>query len=86
MRSIWKGPFINPKLLNMILKAKEDKKYVIKTWYRSSFILPNFIGTTLYIHNGKTFSRVFINESMIGRKLGEFCKTRKSAKHNNAKK
>ena len=76
-RSVWKGPFVE---LSLIKKAKKvsdsGRKEVIKTWSRSSTILPLMIGHTIAVHNGKTHIPVFITEQMIGHKLGEFAPTR----------
>jgi small subunit ribosomal protein S19 len=81
-RSLKKGPYINDKLLKKISKAKLEKSHKpIKTWARSSTISPDMIGVTLSIHNGKSFQDVFVTESMVGHKLGEFALTRKFAGH-----
>ncbi len=76
-RSIKKGPFVDHHLSNKIEVAiqKNDKK-VIKTWSRRSTILPEYIGLTLAVHNGRKFVPVYITENMIGHKLGEFAPTR----------
>lgn len=76
-RSLKKGPFIDGHLLKKVIKAKEagDKK-PIKTWSRRSTILPDMIGFTFSVHNGKTFIPVYITENHIGYKLGEFAPTR----------
>lgn|SRR5690606_31296365 len=81
-RSSKKGPFIDPKLLKKVLKAKEtgDKK-VIKTWARRSVISPEMVGMNFDVHNGKYFNRVFVTESMVGHRLGEFSFTRKFTGH-----
>lgn len=81
-RSLKKGPFFNIKLLkkiNLILSL--NKKKTLKTWYRSSIILPNFIGFTILVHNGKKFIPVRIKEEMVGHKLGEFSFTRNFRGH-----
>ena len=76
-RSSKKGPFIDPKLLTKINKQKQTgDKSAIKTWSRSSAISPDFVGHTLMVHQGKNFVEVFVNESMVGHKLGEFAHTR----------
>ena len=81
-RSIKKGPYVFHKLLNKVEKAKENKKKtVIKTWSRSSMIIPNMVGQTIAVHNGKTFVPVFITENMVGHKLGEFAPTRNFRGH-----
>ena len=75
-RSIKKGPYVYYKLINKVLKAKEsNKKTVIKTWSRSSMIIPDMVGETIAVHNGKTFVPVFITENMVGHKLGEISPT-----------
>ena len=76
-RSISKGPFIDAHLLKKAEKAVQtgDKK-VIKTWSRRSTVLPEFIGLTLAVHNGKKFVPVYVSENMVGHKLGEFALTR----------
>ena len=76
-RSSKKGPYIDEKLLQKILKQKENgKKEPIKTWSRSSQIAPDFVGHTLMIHIGKNFISVLIVEGMVGHRLGEFSPTR----------
>jgi len=79
-RSIWKGPFVDYKLLNKVNKSSNRSKK-IKTWARNSTVLPNFIGLTFLVYNGRKFNSVFITESMIGKKLGEFSHTRKFVGH-----
>ncbi|MEO1515269.1 MAG: 30S ribosomal protein S19 [Bacteroidota bacterium] len=81
-RSIKKGPYIYYKLLKKVAKAKDsNKKMVIKTWARSSMIIPDMVGETIAVHNGKTFVPVFITENMVGHKLGEFSPTRSFRGH-----
>lgn len=77
-RSIKKGPFVDFSLLKQIDNAKADGKSnkVIKTWSRRSTILPDFIGLTFAVHNGKKFIPVFVTDNMVGHKLGEFSLTR----------
>lgn len=76
-RSIKKGPYIFHKLLEKVEKANESgKKGVIKTWSRSSMIIPTMVGHTIAVHNGKSFIPVFVTENMVGHKLGEFAPTR----------
>jgi small subunit ribosomal protein S19 len=76
-RSSKKGPFIDPKLLNKVLGQKQSgKKSPIKTWSRACTISPDFVGHTFMVHNGKNFIEVFVNENMVGHKLGEFSPTR----------
>ena len=75
-RSVKKGPFIDEKLLSKILDMNRGgMKKVIKTWARRSTISPEFVGHTVAIHNGKQFIPVYINENMVGHKLGEFAAT-----------
>ncbi|MCB9493934.1 MAG: 30S ribosomal protein S19 [Desulfobacteraceae bacterium] len=76
-RSLKKGPFVDNSLFKKILTAQETQnKKVIKTWSRRSTILPEMVGLTLAVHNGKKFVPVFITENMVGHKLGEFSPTR----------
>ena len=76
-RSLKKGPYVYHKLLTKLDKAKaSNKKSVIKTWSRSSMIIPGMVGETIAVHNGKTFVPVFVTENMVGHKLGEFSPTR----------
>ena len=76
-RSLKKGPFVEQKLLAKIdaAVARGDKK-PIKTWSRRSMITPDFVGLTFVVHNGKTFTNVYVTENMVGHKLGEFAPTR----------
>jgi len=86
-RSAWKGPFVEPKLLVKADKVISGNKFAsIKTWSRKSTILPNFVGLTFLVHNGKTFTQVLVNEKMVGKKLGEFAPTRKFNGHGNNRK
>jgi small subunit ribosomal protein S19 len=76
-RSIKKGPFIDGHLLAKIEKAAaENSKKVIKTWSRRSTVLPEAIGLTFAVHNGRKFVPVFVSENMVGHKFGEFAPTR----------
>lgn len=76
-RSIKKGPFVDDSLLKKTeALAKSGKKEAIKTWSRRSMILPEFVGMTFAVHNGKTFVNVFVTENMIGHRFGEFAATR----------
>ena len=76
-RSLKKGPYIEAKLLRRALMAQESgSRQVIKTWSRRSTIVPELVGLTLAVHNGKKFIPVFISEDMVGHKLGEFSPTR----------
>ncbi len=76
-RSLRKGPFVDDHLLKKVLEAQDSgSRKVIKTWSRRSTILPEFIGLTFAVHNGKKFVPVYVTEDMIGHKLGEFSQTR----------
>jgi small subunit ribosomal protein S19 len=76
-RSLKKGPYIDPKLLDKVMKAQQtSNKQVIKTWSRRSTIIPEMVGFTLAVHNGRKFIPVFVSEDMVGHKLGEFSPTR----------
>ena len=81
-RSIFKGPYIEFKLLKRVEKLNQlNKKNTIKTWSRSSTIIPEMIGHTIAVYNGKQHFPVFISEQMIGHKLGEFVPTRNFRSH-----
>ena len=76
-RSTWKGPFVDGHLLKKVQKASDSSRNeVIKTWSRRSTILPEFIGLSFAVHNGKKFIPVNVTEDMVGHKLGEFSPTR----------
>jgi small subunit ribosomal protein S19 len=76
-RSIKKGPFVDGHLLKKVAAAEEGSgQRVIKTWSRRSTILPDFIGLTFAVHNGRKFVTVYVTENMIGHKFGEFAPTR----------
>ncbi|MCL5875500.1 MAG: 30S ribosomal protein S19 [Candidatus Dependentiae bacterium] len=76
-RSAGKGPYVHPSLLAKVKKVKESgKRDVIKTWSRESMVIPDFVGLTIAVHNGKKFVSVFITENMVGHYLGEFSPTR----------
>lgn len=77
-RSIWKGPFVDPSVFRLVEKAKDKKgkNAVINIRSRGSYILPDFVGLTFGVYNGKTFVPVQVSERMIGRKFGEFSPTR----------
>ena len=76
-RSLKKGPYIEQKLMNKVLMAQETRSSrVIKTWSRRSTIIPEMVGITLAVHNGRKFVPVFVSENMVGHKLGEFSPTR----------
>ena len=76
-RSVKKGPYVDYNLVNKILKMNEaGQKKIIKTWSRSSMIVPEFVGHTIAVHNGNKMIPVYISENMVGHKLGEFAPTR----------
>ena len=86
-RSLKKGPYIAPALLKKVLDArKSSSNKVIKTWSRRSTILPEMVGITFAVHNGKKFIPVFVSENMVGHKLGEFSPTRTFWGHAGGKK
>ena len=81
-RSILKGPFVDDHLLKKVLQANEVSSHkVIKTWSRRSTILPEFVGHTFAVHNGKSHLPVYVTENMVGHKLGEFAPTRTFKSH-----
>lgn len=76
-RSLKKGPYVDEKLLKKVLRAKENKdKKPIKTWARACVIVPDFIGVSIAVHDGRKHVPVYISEDMVGHKLGEFVLTR----------
>ena len=86
-RSVWKGPFVEPSLLKKIEKQKNDtSRKPIKTWSRKSTIIPDFVGSSFMIHNGRKFITITISEDMVGHKLGEFAPTRQFSGHTPADK
>ena len=81
-RSVWKGPFVDESLIKKVDKAKNDtNKKPIKTWSRKSTIIPEFIGSSFLIYNGRKFIPLTISEDMVGHKLGEFVLTRTFRMH-----
>ena len=81
-RSLKKGPFVDMKLLDKVDVMNESgKKRPIKTWSRRSMVIPDFVGHTFLVHNGREFISVFVSENMVGHKLGEFSPTRKFVGH-----
>lgn len=80
-RSLKKGPYIDQKLLKKIANLKAGDKTIIKTWSRASTIVPEMIGFTFGVHNGRVHIPVFITEDLVGHKLGEFSPTRKFVRH-----
>jgi len=86
-RSLKKGPYVFFKLERKVMANIESaKKTVVKTWSRSSMIIPEFVGQTIAVHNGRQFIPVFITENMVGHKLGEFSPTRTYRGHGGKKK
>ena len=86
-RSIKKGPFIDGHLMKKVVTAQETgSRKVIKTWSRRSDIIPEMVGLTFAVHNGKKFIPVFVSENMVGQKLGEFAPTRTFYGHIGGKK
>jgi small subunit ribosomal protein S19 len=85
-RSVKKGPFVVESLMKKVeaLNAKNEKR-VVKTWSRSSTVLPDFVGHTFAVHNGNKFIPVYVTENMVGHKLGEFAPTRLFRGHTGAK-
>ena len=76
-RSVKKGPFVDDHLMKKVVSAKESgERRVIKTWSRRSLVIPDFVGLTFAVHDGRKFIPVFVTENMVGHKLGEFAPTR----------
>lgn len=85
-RSLKKGPYVDPKLLKKVKMMQAGKeKRVIKTWSRDSTIFPEMVGLTIAIHDGRKHVPIFITESMVGHKLGEFALTRTFRSHSGKK-
>ncbi|HLC99419.1 MAG TPA: 30S ribosomal protein S19 [Patescibacteria group bacterium] len=80
-RSLKKGPYVDARLLEKISRVKPGTKTVIKTWARSSTVIPEMVGMSFAVHNGRIHIPVFITENMVGHKLGEFSPTRKFTRH-----
>jgi len=86
-RSIRKGPYVDPTLLKKVEKAKESgDRGAIKTWKRSSMVIPELVGLTIAVHDGRKFVSVFITENMVGHALGEFAPTRTFRLHSGQRK
>jgi len=86
-RSAKKGPYVAPSLMKKVEKVKESgKRETIKTWSRRSMIVPDFVGLTIAVHNGKKFVPIFITENMVGHYLGELAPTRKFVMHSGQRK
>ncbi|MBG81164.1 MAG: 30S ribosomal protein S19 [Phycisphaerales bacterium] len=84
-RSLKKGPFVDEKLYGKVMALGESGKKPIKTWARACTIVPEFVGHTFQVHNGRSFTDVFVTEDMVGHKLGEFSITRIFRGHTNKK-
>ncbi|MBN1763818.1 MAG: 30S ribosomal protein S19 [Sedimentisphaerales bacterium] len=85
-RSLRKGPFVDEKLFKKVTKQEEvGNRDPIKTWARRCTIVPEFVGYTFLVHNGKIFNKVYITEDMVGHKLGEFSPTRTFRGHSGGK-
>jgi len=85
-RSLKKGPFVQERLLNRIVKMNEaNEKKVLKTWSRASTIFPDFVGHTIAVHDGRKHVPVYVTEDMVGCKLGEFAPTRTFRGHAGSK-
>lgn len=81
-RSIKKGPFVDASVMEKVDRMNQrGEKRPIKTWSRRSMILPEFVGHTFMVHNGKVFTNVFVTENMVGHRLGEFSLTRQFRRH-----
>ena len=81
-RSLKKGPYLDPRVLKKVAALKASgKRQPIKTWSRACVISPEMVGTTFLVHNGKDFLSVFVEENMVGHRLGEFAPTRKFVRH-----
>ncbi|MDA9240847.1 30S ribosomal protein S19 [Flavobacteriaceae bacterium] len=85
-RSLKKGPYVHYSLIKKVQSNLDsNKKTVVKTWSRSSMIIPDFVGQTIAVHNGRQFVPVYVTENMVGHKLGEFSPTRSFRGHAGAK-
>ncbi len=78
-RSLKKGPYVEPSLVKQVNRT--EGRAILRTWSRRSMILPEFVGRTFHVHNGKLFMPVFVTENMVGHRLGEFAPTRKQTAH-----
>ena len=86
-RSTKKGPYVDEKLMARVLRQKQSgDREGLKTWRRPCVIVPEFVGHTFLIHNGKTFIKLFVTEEMVGHRLGEFAATRVFRGHSGRKK
>lgn len=81
-RSLKKGPYVDPRVMNKVLKVKASgKRQPIKTWSRACVISPEMVALTFLVHNGKDFLTVLVDENMVGHRLGEFSPTKKFVRH-----
>jgi small subunit ribosomal protein S19 len=86
-RSLSKGPFVDERLFGRVAKLNEaGRKEPLKTWSRRCAIVPEFVGHTFMVHNGRVFVRVYVSEDMVGHKLGEFSPTRLFRQHSGVRK
>jgi small subunit ribosomal protein S19 len=85
-RSVKKGPFVDASVLKKISMQSVDDRRPIKTWSRRSTVIPEMIGYTFSVHNGRRFLPIYINENMVGHKLGEFAPTRTFQSHSGTRK
>ena len=86
-RSLKKGPFVDEKLFGKVIRQKDTGGHEpIRTWARRCTIVPEFVGATFMVHNGKTFHKVYVTEDMVGHKLGEFSPTRIFKGHSGGRK
>jgi small subunit ribosomal protein S19 len=86
-RSVWKGPFVDGYIFDKVEKLRQSgRNDIIRTWSRRSTIMPDFVGVTFAVHNGKKFMPVYVTENMVGHKLGEFAPTRTYTGHGADKK
>ena len=85
-RSLKKGPYVDQKLLKKVFQQQNSgERTPLKTWSRRSTIVPEFVGCTFMVHNGKIFNKVYVTEDMVGHKLGEFSPTRIFRGHSGSK-
>lgn len=85
-RSVKKGPHVDQVLFEKVMNARASSAHMpIKVWNRACTVVPEFVGTTFDVHNGRTFTKVYITEEMVGHKLGEFAPTRQFRSHTGAK-
>lgn len=80
-RSLYKGPYVDEKLLKKVSGKKPEEAGVVKTWARASMISPEMVGFTFGVHNGKEHVQVLVTEEMVGHRLGEFAPTKKFVRH-----